>query len=194
LPGGGGPPPRRCAERRLREREAHASQRPEHGEREEHEQEVANEVEQREEIHQTEERSMERDDEEVRKVLVVDEGREAELELGCPEVERIRAACDRVGRSLNEEEVERVVVVAWDGNDDLGEERDRIEDDDGEDDREEEVLLRIEAAEPREGQRVGEGRADPVGVTRRASSRCAVANSVAASAVWPSERNAKPRL
>jgi hypothetical protein len=70
---------------------------------------------------------MERDHEEVPEVLVMHEGREAELELGCPEVQRVRAACERIRGALDEEEVERIVVVARDGNDDLGKERDRIE-------------------------------------------------------------------
>ena len=138
---------------------------------------------------------MEHDNREVREVLVMDEAREAELELRRPEIEWVRAARERIGRSLNEEEVERVVVGAGDGDDDLGEERDRVEENDDDDDREEEGLLPVEAAEPREGQRVGEGRAgDPVGATRRESRRCAVANSLVASAFWPSERSAMPRL
>jgi hypothetical protein len=138
---------------------------------------------------------MEYDDGEVRKILVMDEAREAELELGCPEVQRIGAPIQRVGRALDEEEVERVIVVARDGDDDLREERDRVEEDDDGDDGEEEELLTVEAAEARGDQRVGEGRAgEPVGATRRESRRCAVANSLVASAFWPSERSAMPRL
>src|SRR4029079_16590118 len=128
-------------------------------------------------------------------VLVVDEGREAELELRDPEVERVVAAGERVGGPLHVEELERVVVVARHANDDLGEEIDRVEEHDRKDDEPEDEMAAVESAEAREDQRVGEGRAgDPVGATRRASRRCAVANSVVASAFWPSERRAMPRL
>jgi hypothetical protein len=122
------------------------------------------------------------DDRDVRQVLVVDERREAELELRGPEVERVLAVREGLRGALDEEPVEGVVVVAGDREVQLGEEGDQAEDDDRRDEGAEEQPFAIEGREP--VQRVGEGRTDELGGgTSRASRRWAVANSAFASAV-----------
>ncbi len=98
---------------------AHPPQRPPHGERQRHEQQPAHDVEQCEEVDQAEQRAMQRDDREVREVLVIHERRESELHLRHPEVERVLAAREGLVRALDVGEMVRVVVVARQGDGDL---------------------------------------------------------------------------
>ena len=62
----------------------------------------------------------------MREVLVIEELREAELQLGDPEVERVLAIRQRVGRLLDEENVLGIVVHVRDLIRDLGKKCDRV--------------------------------------------------------------------
>ena len=107
--------------------QAHPAERPEDRERERHEEEIAHRVEERHEIDGAEERTMQRDDGDVREVLVIEELREAELELGDPRVEGVLPVRERLARALDEQQVLRVVVHIGDRHGDLRQERDRVE-------------------------------------------------------------------
>src|SRR5437667_7075520 len=56
---------------------------------------------------------MQRDDREVRQVLVVEELRKALVQLRYPEVDDVLPARERIARALDEEQVFGVVVHVW---------------------------------------------------------------------------------
>src|SRR5207247_3482008 len=102
--------------------------RPVDRQREADQQEVADQVEQRQEVHPLQEQAVKGDHDEVRQVLVVEELREAQVQLRAPVVERVLAARQRLARPLDQEIVEGVVVETGDRDGQLGPERDRVED------------------------------------------------------------------
>ena len=106
---------------------AEAPHRPEHGQRETDEEQVADEIEERPQRDETERHFPEGDDDEVWGVLVIEELREAKLDLRHPEVERILAACPGVGRLLDKEDMFGVVVDIRDRDGHLGEQSDGVE-------------------------------------------------------------------
>src|SRR5437868_2531692 len=107
--------------------EAETPHRPEHGQWETDEEHVADEIEERPQRNETERKFPERDDDQMRQVLVVEELGEAELDLRHPEVERVLAGRPGVGRLLDKQNMFGVVVDIGDRDGYLGEERDRVE-------------------------------------------------------------------
>jgi len=103
--------------------EAEAPHRPEHGQRKTDEEQVSNEIEERPQRDEAKRQLPESHDRQMREVLVVEELRKAELELGDPEIERVLTIRQRLGRLLDEENVFGVVVDVRDRDGDLGKER-----------------------------------------------------------------------
>ena len=87
--------------------ETETPHRPEHGERETDEERVAHEIKEGAQRDETERHFAERDHDQVREVLVVEELREAKLHLRDPEIERVLAIRPRVGSLLDEAHVPR---------------------------------------------------------------------------------------
>ena len=100
--------------------ELHPPHRPEDREREQDQPEVPHEVEDGEDVDGAEEDPVERDDREMRKVLVVEELRESLVHLGYPEVEDVFSTGQRVARVLDVERVLGVVVDVRDRHRHLG--------------------------------------------------------------------------
>ena len=108
--------------------EAEPPHRPEHGERETDEEDVADEIEERAQRYETEGQPAERDDHQMREVLVVEELRETELQLWDPEVERVLPAAPGGVGLLDEQHVLGIVVHVRNRDGHFGEERDGVED------------------------------------------------------------------
>ena len=107
--------------------EADAPHRPEDGERKDDQEDVADEIEERPQRDEAEGQLAESDDDQMWKVLVVEELREAELELRDPEVERVLAAAPSGVGLLDEEDMLGVVVDIWDRDGHLGKKREGVE-------------------------------------------------------------------
>ncbi len=101
-------------------RHAEPPEGPPDGERKQHQQQPAHQVEGREEVQPEKDGAVERDDGDMREVLVVDEGREAEFHLRRPKIDRVRAARHSLIELSHVHVVVRVVVVARDADGDLG--------------------------------------------------------------------------
>jgi len=91
---------------------------------------------------------VERDDEQMRQVLIIEKHRETQFELRQPMIEEIFAADQRFAGSLDQKVMDRVVIEAWDRAGDLRQQRNRVEDD-GDDDEQPQQCLR-HRAEPGE--------------------------------------------
>ena len=122
--------------------EPHRAHRPQHGQREREEENVPHEVEHRAERHESERQPVEDDDGEVRELLVVEELREAELELRHPHVERVLARRQRVTRALDHERVLGIVIDVRERIEDFRREGDGVHRDRHRDERRERDLPR----------------------------------------------------
>ena len=122
---------------RVTPKEEHKPDEPVDREREAHQQEVADKVEKRQEIKLFRKEVMEEDHRQVGQVLVIEELREADVQLGRPVVEGVLAARQCLACPLGQQEVKSAIVQAWKWRGELGEERDCIESDGNEDQQQE---------------------------------------------------------